>query len=310
MQKEKTPRVLRAVQTVLDEGLAKPVLVGRPEVIKARIERLGLDIFSKIEICNPEDDPRYRDYYEHYYQLTARQGVSIDNAKRHVRTENRVIALLMLKRGEVDGCICGVEGRIVRTFQMVKDIIGLQPGIESLSAAMMLLLSKGAYFITDTHVLENPTKDQLFHIVRLAVSEIEKFGITPKVGLISHSNFGARHSESAEKMAQTTLKLKEAFPHMAVEGEMQADLALRPLLRSELYPHMALKGEEVNLMVMPNIEAANIAYNAVRCLTDATTVGPLLLGASLPVSVVTTTTTVRNLVNMTAFISSGTSVQG
>ena len=295
--------VLRSLSAVLDQGLVRPVLVGRPDVVKVRMERLGLeDLWSKVQICDPEDDPRYREYYQLYYELMKRKGVSLELAKMYVRTKDRLIAMLMLKRGEVGGGICGVQGEMGETLQMVEDVLGKKPGVKSLACMVMLLLPSGTYFIADTHAVEDPDEDQMFETVKLACKSVECFGIEPVVGMMSHSNFGSRKDASALKVSRVTERLHRECPELLVEGELNPDFALFPGLREKVFPDMSITGRGVNVMMMPTIEAANISYNALKSLGSGTPVGPMLLGASLPIAVVTTSTSVRNLVNMTAVV--------
>ena len=296
------PTVLRALQTILDQELAEPILIGRPDVIRSRVEKLGLNVLSRIEICNPEADPRYREYYEFYYDLMKRKGISLDIAKMHVRTKTKLIAMLMLKKGDADTGISGVEGEMLETINMLHDVIGLEKGAKCLSSMTMLILSRGTYFISDTHVNVDPDDEQIFSTVKLACRMISRFGIEPVVGMLSHSNFGSRVAASSSKMSRVTSMLHSRCPDLKVEGELQADLALRPEVREKILPGMSISGETTNLLVMPNIEAANISYNAIKCLADGVSVGPIMLGTSLPMAVVTTSTSVRNLVNMTAIM--------
>ena len=231
-----------------------------------------------------------------------RKGVSIDIAKMHVRTKNKLIAMLMLKRGEADSGISGVEGEMPETINMLRDVIGLEEGISSLSSMTMLILSRGTYFISDTHVNADPDEEQIFSTVKLACRMIRRFGIEPIVGMLSHSNFGSRTTPSSTKMSRVASMLHSRCPELKIEGELQADLALQPNLREKIFPDMRISGQTMNLLMMPNIEAANISYNALKCLADGVSVGPIMLGTSLPMAVVTTSTSVRNLVNMTALM--------
>lgn len=294
-------RVLRAVQVVVDDGIARPILIGRRAVVLDRIEKLGLrlKIDRDFELCDPQDDPRFRDYWTTYHEMLGRSGVSIEYAKVVVRTRTTVIGALMVKRGEADALICGTTGLFSKHYRHVKEIIGTREGVRDMSTINMLVLSKGVVFITDTHVTKEPTSEELAEMAVLAADEVQRFGITPKVALLSHSNFGSSTHESAVKVRKAVEILQRDYPDLEVDGEMHADTALNEELRNTLLPGSKLKGD-ANLMVMPSLDAANISYNMVKMLGDGLSVGPILVGSALPAHVLTPSLTARGIVNMTA----------
>jgi malate dehydrogenase (oxaloacetate-decarboxylating)(NADP+) len=296
-------RILRAAQVVLEEGVAKPILIGRPHVVDVRLQRYGLKIRPgrDFELVNPEDDPRYRDYVELLIGCAGRRGVTQEAARTLVRTDATVIAALAVKRGDADAMICGLEGRFERHLRHVSLIIGPRPGIadRDLSALSMLITQRGVTFFTDTYVTVDPTAEEIVEMTLLAAEEIERFGIVPKAALLSHSNFGSRDSLSARKMRDAAERLKQVAPNLMSDGEMHGDSALTEVLRTRVYPHSTLKGE-ANLLVFPNLDAANIALTTVKSMTDALHVGPILLGTDKPAHILTPSVTSRGVVNMTA----------
>jgi malate dehydrogenase (oxaloacetate-decarboxylating)(NADP+) len=296
-------RVLRAAQVVLEEGIARPILIGRPAVIDVRLRRYGLKIRpgTDFDLVNPEDDPRYRDYVDLLIKLGGRRGVTQEAARNMVRTDNTVIAALALKRGEADAMICGLEGRFERHLRNVRLIVGTRAGVmdEDLSALSMLISQRGVLFLTDTHVTLDPTAEEIAEMTMLAAEEIERFGLEPKAALVSHSDFGSSNSASAQKMRKAAAILERVAPHLQADGEMHGDSALSEALRSRVYPHSRLKGE-ANLLVFPNLDSANIALNTVKIMTDALHVGPILLGTAQPAHILTPSVTSRGIVNMTA----------
>ncbi len=295
-------RVLRAVQAVLDEGLAQPVLIGRPEVIQSRVERAGLRLAPgrDFEIVNPDSDRRYKDLWQEYHGLRGRQGITPEVAKQRLRSDNTLIGCMLLRRGEVDAVLCGTVGKHIKHLNQVRDAIGLEPGAHCFAAMNLLLLPSHTLFICDTYINENPSAEQLAEITLMAAEEVRRFGLTPKVALLSHSNFGSQRSESALKMSRTRELIVARAPDLEVDGEMHGDAALSEEIRSRIYPDCKLRGE-ANLLVMPNLDAANIAFNLIKAVNgDGVTVGPILLGAAKPVHILTPTATVRRLVNMTA----------
>ena len=295
-------RVLRAVQVVLDEGLAKPVLIGRPAVIAARAERMQLRFKPGVDaaIINPEDDPQYRAAWEGYRRLRARSGVTPDVAKAALRRSNTVIGCMLMHLNSIDALLCGVVGSYDQHLAHVEQTIGKRPGVNTLAALNLLMLPRRNVFVCDTYVNENPTAQQIAEMTLMAAEEIRRFGLTPKVALLSHSNFGSRPSETARKMAQARQLLTTLAPDLEVDGEMHADAALSEEIRHAAMPDSTLRGE-ANLLVMPNIDAANIAYNLLKMTgSEGVTVGPILMGAAGSVHILTPSATVRRLVNMTA----------
>ncbi len=294
-------RVLRAVQIVVDEGLAKPILIGRPEVIDARIEKLGSRIKAGVdfEITNPEDDPRYNDYWRQYHSITERKGVSPDAARTIIRTNTTAIAAMMVKRGEADAMICGSYGHFDFHLKYVLDVIGLRDGVRGVSSLSILVINKGTYFFCDTYVTADPSAEELSEMTILASDFVSRFGIIPKAAMISHSIFGSSNTESAVKVRQAVSMLRKHAPNLEVDGEMNIHVALDEDIRERLFPNCNLKGQ-ANLFVFPNLDAANNTFNAVRVLGDGLAVGPILLGVALPAHITTPSVTARGLVNMTA----------
>ncbi|MBT8005495.1 MAG: NADP-dependent malic enzyme, partial [Rhodospirillales bacterium] len=276
-------RVLRAVQSLVDQKMVKPILIGRPDVVQMRVDGLGLRLKQGVdyEICDPQDDPRYGDYWRQYHSLMERKGVSPDAARTIIRTNTTAIASIMLKRGEADAMICGTYGQYDWHLRYVMDIIDKQEGVANVSALSVLLLSKGTYFFCDTHVTPDPTAEQLAEMTILAGDEIRRFGITPKVGLLSHSNFGSHHSERAVKMSEAVKIIRKLAPELEVEGEMQGDVALNEEIRDRVFPNSQLEGR-ANLLIMPTLGAANISFNLVKSLGEGLSVGPLLIGTAQP----------------------------
>jgi malate dehydrogenase (oxaloacetate-decarboxylating)(NADP+) len=298
-------RVLRAVQVVVDEGIAKPILVGRPEVVEPRIERYGLRIKPgrDFELVNPNSDPRYRDYWQAYYNLMQRRGISVEIAKREVIRRTTLIAALMVRLGDADAMICGTYAEHHQHLDYVRNVIGLRPGVERFATMNMLILPNRTLFICDTYVNQDPTAEDIADMTRLAAEEVRRFGLVPKVALLSHSNFGSVASPSATKMARARELIEQFDPTLEVEGEMHGDAALDESIRLRLFPNSKLKGE-ANLLIMPTLDAANIAFNLLKVVSgDGITVGPILLGAAKTVHIVTPTATVRRLVNMAALAS-------
>ncbi|CAJ0711455.1 NADP-dependent malic enzyme [Ralstonia edaphis] len=293
-------RVLRAVQIVVDEKLASPILIGRPSVIAHRIERFGLRLREGVDftVVNPEHDQRFRDYWETYYKLMARKGVTPQYAKLELRRRSTLIGAVMIHKGEADGMICGTVSNTAAHLRYIDQVIG---GTNCVYAAMNGLVLPGRQiFLTDTHVNVDPTAEQLAEITIMAAEELCRFGIKPKVALMSHSNFGSSEAPSAVKMRETLAILRERAPTLEVDGEMHGDAALDEKLRDSLVPDSTLKGE-ANLLVMPNIDAANIAYNLLKTAAgNNIAIGPILLGAKKPVHILTPSATVRRILNMTA----------
>jgi len=293
--------VLRAVQTLVDDGLAKPILIGRPKVVEMRIERAGLRLKpgQDFELVNPHDDPRYKEYWQTFHKITERRGVTPDSAKAIVRTRNTVIAAIMVYRNEADALICGVVGRYQKKLQYVTEVLGTRENCQTLGALSAMTNENGTWFVCDTHVNPDPTADQLAELTVMAAERVRMFGITPKVALCSHSNFGSHVNASASKMRQVFHKLRELVPDLEVEGEMRADAALMPAIRERIFPNSRLAGS-ANLLIMPNQDAAHIAFSMARVIGTGVTIGPMLMGAGRPAHVLTPSATVRRVVNMTA----------
>jgi malate dehydrogenase (oxaloacetate-decarboxylating)(NADP+) len=295
-------RVLRAVQVVVEEGLARPILVGRPAVIERRVERFGLRIRPGIdfEITNPEHDPRYRDYWMGYYRLTERKGVSQQYAKIEMRRRLTLIGAMMVHRGEADGMICGTFGTHALHLQYIDQVIGLRKDAKCYAAMNAVVLPGRTVFIADTYVNSDPTAEQIAEIALLAAEEIRRFGITPKVALLSHSSFGSSEDVQAKKMQYALALLNAQAPDLEVEGEMHADAALSEEVRLAAFPNSRLKGE-ANLLIMPTVDAANISFNLLKVAGGGgVTLGPILLGVAKPVHILSQSATVRRIVNMTA----------
>jgi malate dehydrogenase (oxaloacetate-decarboxylating)(NADP+) len=295
-------RVLRAIQAVVDEGIARPVALGRPAVIEARLKQLGLriEVGKDFELVDVGNDPRYRDLTHDYYKLMQRDGVSPAIAKREVLRSNTLIGALLLRRGDVDAILCGTHGQLPRHLERVGNVIGLKPGARIFAAMNVLMLPRHTLFLCDTYVNEDPTAGQIAEMTLMAAEEVRRFGIAPKVALLSYSNFGSRKTASALKMREARRLIAERAPQLEVDGEMHGDAALSEEIRQKVFPDSVLKGE-ANLLIMPNLDAANIAFNLLKITGgDGITVGPILLGAAKPVHILTSTATVRRLVNMTA----------
>ncbi len=295
-------RVLRAVSEVLDESLAVPVVIGRPEVIESRIARAGLSIKPgrDFEVVNPDSDPRYKELWQDYHNLRGRLGVTPDLAKQRLRSDTTLIGAMLLRRGYVDAMLCGTVGQHAQHLKHVRDAIGLEPGAHCFAAMNLLLLSKYTLFLCDTYVNDDPNAALLAEIAVMAAEEVRRFGLTPKVALLSHSNFGSVKSDSARKMREARGLIAERAPELEMDGEMHGDAALSEAIRARLFTDCRLKGE-ANLLIMPNVDAANIAFNLLKVVNgEGITVGPILLGAAKPVHILTPTATVRRLVNMTA----------
>jgi len=295
-------RVLRAVQVVVDEGLARPTLIGRPAVLQSRIERLGLRIQPEgdFDVVNPEFDSRYRDYWNTYYRLTVRKGVSPQYAKIEMRRRHTLIGAMMIYKGEADGMLCGTFGTHDLHLHYVAQVIGLRPGVRHFAAMNALVLPKRTVFICDTYVTPDPTPEHIAEMTVLAAEEVRRFGIAPKVALLSASNFGSVDLPSARKMQKALAILNELAPELEVDGEMHGDAALSQEIRLHEFPDSRLKGE-ANLLIMPTLDAANIAFNLLKTAAgDGVTIGPILLGAGRAVHILTPSASVRRIVNMTA----------
>ncbi|AXA92746.1 NADP-dependent malic enzyme [Massilia sp. YMA4] len=295
-------RVLRAVQVVVDERLARPILVGRPAVLEQRIEKFGLRLKLGIDfdVINPDYDDRYRDYWSAYYELTNRKGVTEEYAKLEMRRRHTLIGAMMIKKGDADGMICGTFGTTQLHLHYIDQVLGKRPGANVYAAMNVLVLPERQLVMVDTHVNENPTAEQLAEITLMAAEEMRRFGLSPSVALLSHSNFGSSNSESAQKMRATLKLVQERAPDLEIDGEMHGDTALDSKLRKKLMPNSRLE-RDANLLVAPNIDSANIAYNLVKTAAgNGIAIGPILLGCAAPVHILTPSATVRRIVNMTA----------
>jgi malate dehydrogenase (oxaloacetate-decarboxylating)(NADP+) len=295
-------RVLRAVQVIIDEGLARPWLVGRASVITARIDKLGLRLQQgrDYEIVNIDDDPRYRDYWQTYHRLTERKGVTEQFAKIEMRRRLTLITAMLLHKGEVDGMICGTWGSTNQHLAYIDQVIGRRPGVNTYACMNGLILPGRQVFLVDTHVNYDPTAEQLAEITILAAEEMLRFGVSPKAALLSHSSFGSSNQPSAVKMRDALALIQAQAPWLEVDGEMHGDAALDADYRRELMPRSTLTGE-ANLLVLPNIDAANISYNLLKTAAGGgIAIGPVLLGAAKPAHILTPSATVRRIVNMTA----------
>ncbi len=295
-------RVLRALQVITDERLAVPILIGRPAVVERRIEQLGLRLRAGQEytLINPESDPRYRDYWSTYHQLTERKGVSQEYAKIEMRRRNTLIGAMMIYKGEADGMLCGTFGTYALHLGYIDQVIGLRPGGKHYAAMNALMLPDRTLFICDTYVTPDPSAENIAEMTILAAEAVRRFGIQPKVALLSASNFGSIDLPSARKMQQALAILRESAPELEVEGEMHGDAAISSETRARVFPNSRLKGD-ANLLIMPTLDAANIAFNLLKTAAGGgVTVGPILLGAARAVHIVTPSASVRRIVNMTA----------
>ena len=294
-------RILRAAQVALEDGIAVPILIGRPEVISSRIERFGLSIRpgKDFEIINPQSDARYREFVDTYYDLTCRKGTTPDGAATMVRTRSSVIAAVAVYRGEADAMICGLHGRFSRHLKHIDEVIGKAPGVHDFSALSLVILSKGAYFLADTYVSVDPNAEEIAEMTLLTAAHVKRFGIIPKIALLSHSNFGSSECASARKMRDALGIIRRRDPHLEVEGEMHGDVALDEAYRERLFPNSQLTGK-ANVLIMPDLDSANISYQLIKAMSDALPVGPILLGTAKPAHILTPSVTARGVVNMTA----------
>ncbi len=295
-------RVLRAVQVVVDEGLAQPILVGRPAVLVRRIERFGLRLKPDVDFqtINPDSDPRYRSYWTEYFRLTQRKGVSQQYAQIEMRRRLTLIGAMMIHHGDADGMLCGTFGTHALHRQYIDQVIGLRKGVKTYAAMNAVLMPGRTVFIADTYVNPDPTAEQLAEIAVLCAAEIRRFGITPKAALLSHSSFGTSDHPSAKKMRDALALINERAPELEIDGEMHGDAALNESVREAVFPNSRLVGE-ANLLIMPTLDAANISFNLLKVASGAgVTLGPMLLGVAKPVHILTPSATVRRIVNMTA----------
>ncbi len=301
MAEGESHRVIRATQMLVDNGMAQPILIGRPEIISQRIKRLGLrlEINKDFEIVNTESDPRYEKYWRRYHQLMCRQGVSTETARTIIRTNTTVIAAMMLHFEEAHTMICGTSGLYRTHLNYVLDIIGKAEGVLDVSALSTLILPNGTFFLCDTHVTQEPSAEELVQMTLLSADAVRRFGEKPKVALLSHSNFGSSNSLSAKKMRDAIEILKQQAPDLEVDGEMQADVALDETLRERIFPGSRLTGK-ANLLILPDLNSANTAFNLLKSLSGGLSIGPILLGAAKPVHILTPSVTAQGIFNSSA----------
>jgi malate dehydrogenase (oxaloacetate-decarboxylating)(NADP+) len=295
-------RVLRAVQVIVDEKLARPTLIGRPAVLARRIERFGLrlKLDQDFEVVNPEWDERYRDFWAEYHRLTERRGVSVSYAKIEMRRRHTLIGAMLMHKGAADGMICGTFGTFGLHLHYVDQVIGRRAGVKNYYAMNLLLLPKRTVFLCDTYVNPDPTPEQLTEMTVLATEEIRRFGLVPRAALVSHSSFGSSDTPSAMKMREALAMIRARLPELEIEGEMHGDAALSAEVRLDAFPNSRLGGE-ANLLIFPTLDAANISFNLLKTAAgDGITIGPMLLGAAKPAHILTPTATVRRIINMTA----------
>jgi malate dehydrogenase (oxaloacetate-decarboxylating)(NADP+) len=295
-------RMLRAAQVVVDERLAKPILIGRPEVIEARLQRYGLYIRPEIdfELVNPENDPRYRDCWQQYHELTKRKGVSVEYARAEMRRNTTLIGAMLMRRDEADAMLCGTDGQFRSHLAHIEDVIGLRDGAKNFAAMNALILPRQTVFVCDTQVNYDPTAEQIAEMALLAAEEVRRFGLTPRVALLSHSSFGSSDAPSARKMREALALIRAQAPTLEVEGEMHGDAALAKTVLDKAMPNAQLTAE-ANLLVMPSLDAANISFSLLKSVAgNGVTIGPMLLGAARAVHVLDPMATVRRIVNMAA----------
>ena len=292
----------------IDEKVAKPILIGRPSVIAARIEKAGLRMRLGVDVdnVNPEDDPRFRQYWEHYHLLMKRHGATPDVAKAAVRRSNTIIGSLMVSLGDADAMICGLSGNYMIHLERIDSILGQRPGVNNYAAVNALMTNQGPLFITDTYVHEDPSAEQLAEIAAMAAQEVQRFGIVPKVAFLSHSSYGSSKRASARKMRMARDLFVAQHPDIECDGELHGDAALQPEIRSAYLEDSTLSGS-ANLLVCPNLDAANILYNVMKTTTSGgVTVGPILMGTAGTAHILTPAATVRRVLNMTALAASQT----
>ena len=294
-------RVLRAVRTIIDDKLATPILIGRPKVVKQRIDKIGIDLTvgKDFELVNPQKDPRFKEYWKLYHDIMQRKGVTPEVAKAIVRTRNSVIAALMVKRGEADAMLAGLISRFPKVLSHIQEILGYQNENQHTATLSGISTEYGNFFFCDTYVTPNPSAEQIAESAILAAAKLRDFGRTPRIALLSYSSFGSRDGESPSKMRKALEILRNKAPNLEIEGEMEADIALIPEIRESIFPNSQLKGR-ANLFIMPNLDSANMAINLLRNFTNGVTVGPILLGSKQAAHVLIPTASVRRIINMTA----------
>ena len=293
--------VLRTVQSVVDEGIADPILIGRAEVVAKKLEKLGLRMKSgeNFQLVDPEDDPRYRQYWQFYHSLVCRKGVSVSAAQTVMRTNTTAIAACMVGMEQADAMICGTVGRFDHHLQDIIEVIGADKSKQKISSMSVLILPQGPLFIADAHIEVDPTAEHIVNTTLACARRIRSFGIKPKIALLSHSNFGSSRAVSAKKMRNAAWMLKEVSPDLEVDGEMHAIAAMNEAIRNTLNPHTVLKGS-ANLLIMPNLDTANISMELIRSVNDALLIGPILSGTAKPAHIVTPSATVKGIYNMSA----------
>ena len=294
-------RVLRAVKVVLEDGIAIPILIGRPQVVEERIRRFGLSLVPgrDFELVDPQNDRRYRDYVATYMACAGRQGITPDAAKTLVRTNTTVIGALAVRRGDADALLCGLEGRFQSRLDHIRSIIGMADGVQHFAALSLLIANSGTYFLADTHVRTARTAEEIAEMTIACAGHVRRFGIVPKIALLSHADFGASNSASSCLMREALSLIQQRAPELEIDGEMQADTALSQVVRERVLPSAHFEGA-ANVLIMPNLEAGNIAFHLTKVLADALPVGPILVGAAKPAHVLTPSVTARGIVNMTA----------
>lgn len=300
-------RVLQAVQIVVNDKLAFPILIGRPAVVDMRIKKLGLRIRAgeHFELVNPENDPRYRDYWMEYHRIMKRNGITPEQAKSAMRLSGTLIGAMMIHLGQADCMLCGTFAQPLEHLPYVREVIGLRAGASVFAAMNILMLHNRTLFICDTHINLDPSAEQVAEMTLLAAEEVRRFGIVPKVALLSHSSFGSFNNESASKMKRARVLLEKLDPALEMEGEMHGDAAISEQLRLKVFPASKLKGE-ANLLIMPNLDAANISFNLLKMIAgEGVTIGPVLLGTEKSIHILTPTATVRRIVNMSALSVAG-----
>lgn len=292
-------QVLEAIQIIVDDNVARPILIGRPDVIQKRCETLGLrmKMHDDFEVVDPHQDERYYRYWTTYHSLVERRGIPPDVAKTLVRTNTTIIASLMIHLGDAEAMICGAVGRYIDHFRHIVQIVERSPSIKSYSSLCAVLFEHGPLFFCDPYLHEDPTADEIVEMTCLAAEQVMRFGLTPKIALVSHSNFGTSRLPSALKMQKALVKIRQSHPHFEIDGEMHAELALNARLRARIFPNSQLEGR-ANLLIFPDIESANISYNLLK--TGHTAIGPLLLGGKFPVHILTTASSARDIANMSA----------
>ena len=306
--------MLRAVQVIVDENLASPVLVGRPEAIERNIRDLGLRVradrdFRVVPLGGDGTDADTGAMAEEYYRLRRRHGVSRGQAEVEVRRDATLVGALLVHRGEADGLLCGTSGTYVEHLRRVREVIGLHEGARTMAAMNLLMLAESTVFLCDTQINPDPDAEQIVEMALLAAAEVRRFGVVPRVALLSHSSFGAGDTPSAQKMREAARLLWERAPDLEVEGEMQGDVALSRVVRERVFPDSRLSGD-ANLLIMPSLDAANITLSCLRVVSgQGVTVGPILLGGAKPAHVLLPTTTVRGIVNMTALTAAEAAIQ-